>query len=518
MTSETVVASGAPRATLMLASPLDEEFLIRSQSAVGEPRLVALLEGEPPRIVVSSNHDALLPGAPVASVEGTYLLTGKSFFDLASSDLVMMFASFIPTAEVDAVMGSILAEGRKGRAITAAALILVSALIVFWITLHTRRLSRGIEEFTHSVLGSTAAAVAGGDEIHLIETRFRTLTAEVVQARERLKQEAEEKLVLQGKALAAERQEQELKLLQALQVSEENYHAIFNSANDAIFVFDVATGNVLDANLKAEQLLGRPRETIVGRHYAHMHPPEEEQECRAIFEAAVRKASTLSSDVCVLRADGRAVPVEISTSVMERGTWPSRAGDLPGHLGAPPGRGAGARPLPAPLGPPQHRPDHQLEPRPARDARGVRRARPRPDAGGRRRRAAPRALHPDAGIRGGERLPHRRDQALASAARRGDRRCRRARAPQHPHPEPAPQAERPFLRAPLLEGEGFVAYYAVPLIAKGRVQGVLEVLHRTALALDEEQLGFLEALASQAAIAIDNATLFDESAALEHAT
>jgi GAF domain-containing protein len=69
--------------------------------------------------------------------------------------------------------------------------------------------------------------------------------------------------------------------------------------------------------------------------------------------------------------------------------------------------------------------------------------------------------------------------------------------------------EQQFLRAPLLEGEGFVAYYAVPLTAKGRVQGVLEILHRAALALDEEQFAFLEALASQAAIAIDNATLFD---------
>jgi HD-GYP domain-containing protein (c-di-GMP phosphodiesterase class II) len=38
---------------------------------------------------------------------------------------------------------------------------------------------------------------------------------------------------------------------------------------------------------------------------------------------------------------------------------------------------------------------------------------------------------------------------------------------------------------------------------------VLEVLHRSALAFDDEQLGFLEALASQAAIAIDNASLFN---------
>ena len=67
-----------------------------------------------------------------------------------------------------------------------------------------------------------------------------------------------------------------------------------------------------------------------------------------------------------------------------------------------------------------------------------------------------------------------------------------------------------FARTPLLEGEEFVAYYAVPLIAKGQVKGVLDLLHRAPLPLDSEQQGFLESLAVQAAIAIDNATLFDE--------
>ncbi len=67
-----------------------------------------------------------------------------------------------------------------------------------------------------------------------------------------------------------------------------------------------------------------------------------------------------------------------------------------------------------------------------------------------------------------------------------------------------------FLRPKLIEGEGFIAYYAVPLIVKGEVKGVLELLHRAPLVLDPEQQEFLEALASQAAIAIDNATLFDD--------
>jgi PAS domain S-box-containing protein/putative nucleotidyltransferase with HDIG domain len=66
-----------------------------------------------------------------------------------------------------------------------------------------------------------------------------------------------------------------------------------------------------------------------------------------------------------------------------------------------------------------------------------------------------------------------------------------------------------FLRGILLAGEGFVSYYGVPLIAKGQVMGVLEVFQRIQLVHDNEWLDFLKALAAQAAIAIENVTLFD---------
>ena len=60
-----------------------------------------------------------------------------------------------------------------------------------------------------------------------------------------------------------------------------------------------------------------------------------------------------------------------------------------------------------------------------------------------------------------------------------------------------------------LRDQGFATYYGVPLVAKGRVEGVLEIFHRTALDPDPEWQEFLETLAGQAAIAIDHAALFD---------
>jgi HD-GYP domain-containing protein (c-di-GMP phosphodiesterase class II) len=61
-----------------------------------------------------------------------------------------------------------------------------------------------------------------------------------------------------------------------------------------------------------------------------------------------------------------------------------------------------------------------------------------------------------------------------------------------------------------IEAEGFKVYYGVPLVAKGQVKGVIEVFLRTMRSIDQEQLEFLEALAGQAAIAIDNSTLFEQ--------
>ena len=57
--------------------------------------------------------------------------------------------------------------------------------------------------------------------------------------------------------------------------------------------------------------------------------------------------------------------------------------------------------------------------------------------------------------------------------------------------------------------ENFTCYYGMPLTTKGQVKGILEVFHRSILEPDTEWFDFLNALGGQAAIAIENVTLFD---------
>lgn len=72
------------------------------------------------------------------------------------------------------------------------------------------------------------------------------------------------------------------------------------------------------------------------------------------------------------------------------------------------------------------------------------------------------------------------------------------------------QLEAPeFVRASLLKDEGFVVYAAMPFVAKGELKGVLEIFHRIPLRVNAEWYDFLETLAHQTAIAIDNAQLFE---------
>lgn len=67
-----------------------------------------------------------------------------------------------------------------------------------------------------------------------------------------------------------------------------------------------------------------------------------------------------------------------------------------------------------------------------------------------------------------------------------------------------------FERKGLIEAEGFASYYGVPLVAKGQREGILDIFTREEYHAKREWLTFLETLAGQAAIAINNAIMFNE--------
>jgi PAS domain S-box-containing protein/putative nucleotidyltransferase with HDIG domain len=97
-----------------------------------------------------------------------------------------------------------------------------------------------------------------------------------------------------------------------------NYLTLFENTNDAILVADTESGLIVDCNATASELLGRPREEIIGLHQSALHPPEKAEHARRMFAEHARLGRALEAHA-VLRKDGSRVPVEISASQVNVG-------------------------------------------------------------------------------------------------------------------------------------------------------------------------------------------------------
>jgi len=106
-------------------------------------------------------------------------------------------------------------------------------------------------------------------------------------------------------------------MLRHIRAWEARYRHLLNTANDAIVVASLETGVILDANRRTEDLLGVAASRIIGTHQASLHPEDEQDAYRRLFEEEARAGHTTNSDLHLQRADGHLVPVEISAAVTE---------------------------------------------------------------------------------------------------------------------------------------------------------------------------------------------------------
>jgi PAS domain S-box-containing protein len=195
LTSEQVRTSrGRPLATLMLATNLDDDFLVSALGMTAQENIVALAAGDAPRIIASNRPDLIPAGTALDSMKKSYLVTGKSFFDWGGSDLIVHMVSFISRAEADRLNASILSAERLQRAVVSFSLILAFAAITIWITRHIRRLSGAVTNFSQNTLHIKPSEIRRGDELIVLKQQFEDLSVEIIKARVDLEKQAEELL------------------------------------------------------------------------------------------------------------------------------------------------------------------------------------------------------------------------------------------------------------------------------------------------------------------------------------
>ncbi|MFQ3573483.1 MAG: PAS domain-containing protein [Thermodesulfovibrionales bacterium] len=106
-------------------------------------------------------------------------------------------------------------------------------------------------------------------------------------------------------------------LSEILRDVEKTYQAFFDNANDAIFIADIDTGLISDANKAAEMLIGRKKEEIIGMHQSMLHPPDKRQYYEELFREAIRSASIKHEEVEVIDSKGNISIVSISASLIK---------------------------------------------------------------------------------------------------------------------------------------------------------------------------------------------------------
>lgn len=84
--------------------------------------------------------------------------------------------------------------------------------------------------------------------------------------------------------------------LKDLEESEDKYRSLFQSSNDAIFIADSETGLILDANEKAENILGKNLIQILGMHYLKIHSEIPEDSFQALFNKHLKEEKNTSEE------------------------------------------------------------------------------------------------------------------------------------------------------------------------------------------------------------------------------
>ena len=108
--------------------------------------------------------------------------------------------------------------------------------------------------------------------------------------------------------------------LKEQQESEQKYKHLIDFAPDAILIADAESGIILEANNSAATMLGLAVNQIVGMHQSQLHPAEDAQRYRELFQEHVqRKSLYVTEDVYVQHREGQKIPVQINTTVTHLG-------------------------------------------------------------------------------------------------------------------------------------------------------------------------------------------------------
>jgi len=98
--------------------------------------------------------------------------------------------------------------------------------------------------------------------------------------------------------------------------SRRTFEAIFEHANDAIFIVDIEGDRIVDCNPAAEELVEFSREELLSMDASELHPHNFSQ-FASFAETVIADGEGWTDEITCYRRDGEIIPAEMSASVIE---------------------------------------------------------------------------------------------------------------------------------------------------------------------------------------------------------
>jgi PAS domain S-box-containing protein len=118
---------------------------------------------------------------------------------------------------------------------------------------------------------------------------------------------------LAGRLLVITNISERVRMEQALRDSEERYRALFEQANDAIFL-DAEDDQIIDVNQRACELMGYTREELLAMTVPDLQAPEVRKPKGSAIKYELEHFGGVPFETLNLHRDGSRIPVEVSTS------------------------------------------------------------------------------------------------------------------------------------------------------------------------------------------------------------
>ncbi len=198
------------RLLLLLALPIDEYLLLSLN--LDHDRLMALVSLNEREILISSNRQLIPVGTPLAELEKTYVISGRSFHDKGGAEMVISLNSFLPRAELNQMKEAFVNNSRWQRTMATLVVLFGPIPIIVWAASRIRRLTDRVRSFSSETLRSDQLVEQSGDELCVLDENISLLMNEVLDSHQLIRSETLNEAQLKN-TLEQQRQQLELLLL-----------------------------------------------------------------------------------------------------------------------------------------------------------------------------------------------------------------------------------------------------------------------------------------------------------------